>query len=307
LNKNKVKTVALIGPEADTTRTGGGGSSAVEPIYTVSILDGLKSRLPNDIKLIYSKGVQIDDSIKLVLMDSKWFYTDKSCSQNGLKATFYNNIELTGNPVLERIDPNIDYKWNGIAPGEGVAKDHFSVSWSGYLKVPQTDNYILGAVNTDGARLWIDDQVKIDSWYEQPLVRNVITVKLEKGKLYKIRFDLCENNDTSEVLLGWQKDKNELLEKAVETAKKADIVFLTVGTSDRIEAEGIDRVDMYLPYNQDELIEKVAAVNKNTVVVLTNGSPILMDERIAKNGFILFRINTDSYLDCWSYGKRQLQ
>jgi len=282
INKNKIKTIAVIGPEADTARTGGGGSADVDPVYSVSILDGLKSRLPKDVKVIYSKGAQIDDSIKLVSINPEWFFTDESCSQNGLKAAFYNNTQLTGSPALERIDPVINFKWVGVNPGNGVVKDHFSVSWTGYLKVPETDEYTLGSVNTDGVRFRIDDQIKLESWYEHPVSMSTTTLKLEKGKLYKIRVDLFENNDTSEVLLGWQKDKNELVEKAVETAKDADLVLLTVGTSDRIEGEGLDRTDLNLPYSQDDLIEKVAAVNNNTVVVLTNGTPILMDKWINK-------------------------
>jgi beta-glucosidase len=219
----------------------------------------------------------------LVRINLNWLFTDVSCSQNGLKAEFFNNAELKGGPVLERIDSVINFKWNGSAPGTGVEKENFSVSWSGYLKVPETDEYTLGVISTDGARLWINDKsTTVDTWYEHPLMQRTVTHKFEKGHLYKIRLDLYETNDTSSVLLGWQKDKNQLVERAVETAKNADLVLLTVGTSDRTEAEGIDRINMDLPDGQDELIERVTEVNKNTVVVLTNGSPVLMDKWINK-------------------------
>jgi beta-glucosidase len=105
---------------------------------------------------------------------------------------------------------------------------------------------------------------------------------LQKGKLYKIRFDLFEKTGGAVAFLGWQTGREDMIKKAVETAKKADYVLLTVGTTSKIETEGRDRDDLILPNAQDELIEKVAAVNKNTIVVLTNGSPVLMDKWINK-------------------------
>jgi beta-glucosidase len=281
LNKDKIKTIAVIGPTADTAITGGGGSSQVDPLNPVSILDGLKSKLPSNVKVNFLRGGEFDDNIRLETIDPKNLFTDKTCSKNGMNAVFFNNTDLTGVPVLERIDPVIDFKWNENGPGSGVAKNNYSVSWSGYLKVPETDEYILGTIST-GSRLWIDDKPVIDVWYPHDTLRKAISVILEKGKLYKIRFDLFENTGNAVAFFGWQTDREEMIKEAVEAAKKADYVLLTVGTTNQIEAEGIDRSSMNLPDSQDELIEKVAAVNKNTVVILTNGSPLLMDRWISK-------------------------
>ncbi|MDR3627143.1 MAG: glycoside hydrolase family 3 C-terminal domain-containing protein [Ignavibacteriaceae bacterium] len=283
LKADKVKTIAVIGPDADTARTGGGGSSEVNPIAPVySILDGLKSKLPANIKIIFSRGVEFDDNIKLETIGSKYLFTDKSCSKNGLNAEFFNNMNLTGVPVLKRIDPVIDFNWVDNGPGPEVAKDHYSVSWTGYLKVQKTDEYTLGTISDDGSRLWIDDKPVIDVWFPHGPLKRTVSMKLEKGKLYKIRFDLFEKAGGAVATLGWQTGGREMIAKAVEAAKKADYVLLTVGTTSIIETEGRDRSSMALPASQDELIEKVAAVNKNTVVVLTSGSPVLMDRWINK-------------------------
>ncbi len=67
-----------------------------------------------------------------------------------------------------------------------------------------------------------------------------------------------------------------LLKEAVETARAADIAVLFVGLPGTFESEGYDRTHMRLPRCQDELVEAVAAVNPNTVVVLHNGSPVEM-------------------------------
>jgi beta-glucosidase len=66
----------------------------------------------------------------------------------------------------------------------------------------------------------------------------------------------------------------DLMERAAETAAAADVALVFIGTSEEWESEGFDRQDMELPGQQVELLEKVAAANPNTVVVLNTGSPI---------------------------------
>ena len=67
-----------------------------------------------------------------------------------------------------------------------------------------------------------------------------------------------------------------LIAEAVETAKKADKAVIVAGLPDSFESEGYDRTHMRMPKCQVELIERVAAANPNTVVVLYNGSPVEM-------------------------------
>ena len=68
----------------------------------------------------------------------------------------------------------------------------------------------------------------------------------------------------------------KLLKAAVAAAKKAKTVVIFAGLPDSYESEGYDRSHMKLPANQNILIEEIAKVNKNVVVVLHNGSPVEM-------------------------------
>ncbi len=68
----------------------------------------------------------------------------------------------------------------------------------------------------------------------------------------------------------------KLLAEAVEAARNADVAVIFAGLPDKFESEGFDRKHMAMPDCQNELIEKVAAVQPNTVVVLHNGSPVEM-------------------------------
>ncbi|MFK4302839.1 beta-glucosidase [Paenibacillus sp. RC254] len=74
-----------------------------------------------------------------------------------------------------------------------------------------------------------------------------------------------------------QERTNEVLQaEAVEAAKSADIAVVFAGLPESFESEGYDRNHMRMPTCQNELIEAVAAVNPNTIVVLQNGSPVEM-------------------------------
>ena len=72
------------------------------------------------------------------------------------------------------------------------------------------------------------------------------------------------------------KTDEKLLAEAVEAAKKAKAAVIFAGLPDAFESEGFDRKHMSMPDCQNELIEKVAEVQPNTIVVLHNGSPVEM-------------------------------
>lgn len=70
---------------------------------------------------------------------------------------------------------------------------------------------------------------------------------------------------------------NEKLEQeAIATAAKAQYAVIFAGLPDSFESEGYDRKHMGMPNCQNQLIQKVAEVQPNTIVVLHNGSPVEM-------------------------------
>jgi beta-glucosidase len=62
--------------------------------------------------------------------------------------------------------------------------------------------------------------------------------------------------------------------RAVELARKSDIVILCLGTNLQVEAEARDRRDLNLPGVQQQLLEAVTAANPKTVLVLLNAGPL---------------------------------
>ena len=72
------------------------------------------------------------------------------------------------------------------------------------------------------------------------------------------------------------KEDAKLQEEAKQVSRQADVVVVFAGLTEAYETEGSDRKNIYLPENQEELIEKLLAVNTNVVVVLAGGAPIAM-------------------------------
>jgi beta-glucosidase len=64
-------------------------------------------------------------------------------------------------------------------------------------------------------------------------------------------------------------DNDVLFARALEEAKRADVVIVVAGTDDTTASEELDRVTLDLPYDQDKKILELLKVNPNTVVVLT--------------------------------------
>jgi beta-glucosidase len=80
------------------------------------------------------------------------------------------------------------------------------------------------------------------------------------------------------------------IQEAVIYATRADVAVVVVGLTDIYESEGYDRTHLHLPKGHDELIAAVAKVNKNTIVILQIGSPVLMpwlgDVKAVINGYL---------------------
>ncbi len=100
-----------------------------------------------------------------------WNFTTGDASIGGLKAEYYNNLNLIGVPILTRTEPGIDYSWADWAgsPGPGVDEDDWSVRWTGELNVPFTETYTFYAYVQGGVRLWVNGQQIVDMWMIHPM------------------------------------------------------------------------------------------------------------------------------------------
>ena len=79
---------------------------------------------------------------------------------------------------------------------------------------------------------------------------------------------------------GYNKKKDEIMPAmitdACKVAEKADIALVFIGLTEEYESEGYDRTHINLPKCHDYLVEEILKVNKNVIVVLSGGSPVVM-------------------------------
>ena len=100
---------------------------------------------------------------------------------------------------------------------------------------------------------------------------------------------------------GEDKIDEELFAEAVQTAQDADIAVIFAGLPDNYESEGYDRKHLNMPNCQNTLIAKIAEVQKNVIVVLHNGSPVLMPWKDQVKGIV------EAYLGGQAVGKAEVR
>ena len=129
----------------------------------------------------------------------------------GLKAEYFNNTDLSGEPVLTRIDPQVDFSWgNADVPGENspdpsINVDNFSARWSGELEVDITDTYTFYITANNGFRLWFDGELIIDFWDNGTTdSRESEPIELVAGDLHSIQMEYFEGADTAIAQLFWE-------------------------------------------------------------------------------------------------------
>lgn len=279
IDVNKIRSIAVIGPNADVARIGGGGSAEVVPFYSVSPLEGIKKAANEKIKINFSPGiVSLEDTAPIPTEN----LTTPDGKSNGLRGEYFANMTFEGNPAFTRVDSQLDFHWATNSPAENYPSDLFSNRWTGQLTASVSGRYAISLSSNDGGRLYLDDKLLVDVWGDHATLKAAAAVELKAGEPHKIRIEHYENRGNADLVLGWRLLEDDILQKAAETAAKSEIAVIFAGLSDAVEVEARDRTDLNLPKEQEELIDAVAKANPNTIVVMTSGAPVLMDKWIGK-------------------------
>ena len=121
---------------------------------------------------------------------------------NGLSATYFNNIDLTGTTVT-RIDPTVDFVWGTGSPAAAIGADTFSARWTGQVEAQFTGTYTFYTQSDDGIRLWVNGQQLVNNWTDHGTTENSGTIALTAGQRYDIRLEFYENGGGATARLLW--------------------------------------------------------------------------------------------------------
>jgi beta-glucosidase len=302
--KQSLKNIAVVGPTADEVMSLLGNYYGT-PAAPVTILQGIRAAVPSATKVVYARGVDLvegrEDPRAAPLIDPAYLRPVANSNEQGLKGEYFNGADLSGKPLLTRVDPRIAFRWDRGAPtdslvarGEiatdtGLPSDSFSVRWTGQLIPPVSGTYELNVSANDGVRLKIDGKTLIDSWQLAERLRShSVQLELQAGKAYDITLEYFEDIRDAEVRLGWRMPGAKApFEEAIAAAKNADVVIFVGGLTGDVEGEemkvnypgfaGGDRTDIRLPAIQQKLLEALHKTGKPIVMVLTGGSAMAID------------------------------
>lgn len=275
LNEN-IKTLAVIGPNADAYISGG-GSSYTFPFHSVSVLKGIQAH-SKTIKIIHATGLPVLSD----LVSRSMFFTGPGSTARGIKAEYFNNIKLAGEPVKTGTDSvvSIHNGWHIAAEERGIPFDHCSMRWTGVIRPEKTGAYRFTVRGFDGFRLEVGKEKVIDLWREQGITTSSIVMQLTAGKEYPVKLEYYANTHPVDISFAWHPDVLDFRE-AVRAAAAADAVVLCTGFNESTEREGNDR-SFELPQYQDSLIAVVAKANPKTIVVLNAGGNVYMEKWLPK-------------------------
>jgi beta-glucosidase len=272
LDGERVKTILVVGPNAHPAVIGGGGSSQVEPFNSVSILEGMVTVAGENTEVLYDRGLPPRSET----ISATQFSTEASSGEPGMRAEYFAAADLSGTPVLTRVEPRIEIGLNNGTPQfpEGTLSER----WTGYYKVPEQGTYdvFVGAAGDLGGlyRVFLDDKLLIDNWNLNKAMVDYVTLALDAGNHKVVLEHHGRQKWPGERLqLGFSRYGDRVEASAKALAARVDVVVIAVGFDGSSESEGSDRT-FRLPPGQDELIQAMAAANERTVVVMNSGGAV---------------------------------
>jgi beta-glucosidase len=289
---SSLRQVAVIGPNAATARTLGGGSATVFPSYVISPLQGLREVLADGVEIVHAIGVRSSDRTEIA---SKDLLQLADGSGPGVEVIF---LDAENRELGRQRRQAASMMWWGPVQDGLTASDIDHVQLATRLRVPESGRYSIGTSGLGDFQLVIDGQMMFDETITLPPGADVVeammkppqqlaVVELEAGRDTPVQLAFRPAGGTTlggaeVVMLTVQLnaapvfDEQAEFERALSLAAESDVAVVVVGTNEEVESEGFDRTSLALPGRQDELVSAVAAANPRTVVVVNSGAPVLL-------------------------------
>lgn len=303
LDPRKIKTIAVIGPNAKTRTVSGGGSAYLTASYIVPPLKGIQDALEGTgVQVKYTAGCYAHR--ELPMLDG-WMTAENDAP--GWTARFSNTeFEKDDQDLLATLVlPSSRVRINDTRP-TGL-NDLFYMRLSGYIVAEETGVFEFGMSLVGRARLFVDGQLVIDNGYEKQqtyggtfygagTIEEKGVCNVTAGEKYHIEIEFTNYKNpgkTAEVAIkrgqpslmtaalrlgGTMKiqDEERALQDAVDLVRSCDAAICFTGSDLGWEGEGADRTQFLLPGRTNELVERLLAVKPETIICNQTGSAFAM-------------------------------
>jgi beta-glucosidase len=263
LDAAKIKTIAVIGPDAWPAVPGGGGSSEATPFAAVSTVDGIARLVEPNVRVIYARGLpEMND----VFGNTHW--------EGPVKVETYASKDFSGTPETAAPSFVADWQPSLSSPPDKTKR---SVRYTGTFKATKAGRHLLLAAvddaDQDGIKLSVDGRQMPIPPHAEGLAPLSYTLDLTAGQTVHVVADYLPQAPGIHLSLGLANEADLISDEAKQYAAAADVVVVAVGYNPGTESEGMDRT-FALPWGQDALIEAVAQANPDTIVMLTAGGGV---------------------------------
>jgi hypothetical protein len=120
----------------------------------------------------------------------------------GLSATYFSGADFEA-PVLQRVDPAVDFNWGTNPPAPGVSVPAYSMRWTGQVEAVDTETFTFQTTGDDGTRLWVNGISLIDAWLDRVNTVDTGTIALVAGQRYDIRLEHYNGGGPGQLKLQW--------------------------------------------------------------------------------------------------------
>ncbi len=98
------------------------------------------------------------------------------------RAEFFDNTSFSGSADLVRDTADIHYDWGTASPGAGIrAGVNWSARFTSRRLASLAGYYTVSAAADDGLRVWVDNEILLDEWHDQPATPHAATIYLDAG------------------------------------------------------------------------------------------------------------------------------
>jgi len=298
--KKSIKKIAVIGPNADNEPVLWGNYNGT-PVRTITILDGITSKLPAG-RILYDKGCELVDNNAI----ESYIPNCSFAGSKGFKVTYWNNADFKGDAVLSQYiaNPILQSVSGQNTFAAGVNQNKFSVKYETVFEPTQDETIVLRYGATGLFELTINGESikKYSNW------RTVIAktpFRVEKGKKYNIEIRLTQQNDwQANIDFNFGKEKDVDYSNLIRKLKGIDLVIFAGGLSTQVEGEempvelpgfkGGDRTDIELPATQRNFLKTLRQAGKKIVFINCSGSAV---------GLVPETESCDAIIQAWYAGE----